>query len=295
MSWDWVSGHIKVVNQFEVIESIKASVAEATQNRLRFVDKSKVEATTLSQTWLSLLTFISYEESDWLTLWTESRRFATWLYRLGKFSGILFHGHDELVGDSAFESWDYTLWDKGNIASWYISNPKFEFQEWGLEALEDVLIPYLVSKGISIHIDSAHSANRYRIILDTIAEISDIFQPDILSLLSQVSPQAPGEVVSEWHTLCVLDAMYEIPHVFKLPFAGPDYNIVDMAVYLDIVRDKISAPQDLYYLDISIPEQQRYNREASWKDAVSQFEPLLLEPLHEDVVHQELAHIFFYQ
>jgi hypothetical protein len=270
MSWDWVAGHVRSKSQNDVIQAVRKLAEVATDGNLRPAEIGNVENTTHNFSPLVFLTVASYQSKGWLTFWNGARRFVSWIFNVGRFSGILFHGNDHLSGNPASESWDYTLWEDGSITDWYISNPEYEFMEWGLEALESIVVPYLRKKEVNIEVGDTTPMNRRTVIQSVIRKTLHVFQPHVASLQKCLDLLVPLDVVDEWHTLSAIDAMYEIPRVFDLPFAGPDYNIVDLAVYLDILRGKISPPHDLYYLNLAIRGAERYERESSWKNAVSE-------------------------
>jgi hypothetical protein len=287
MSWSWAAGYVRGSTQGQVSEAIRNTYEKKTRRRIRLAEEEEYKKAQFSAS--RFFSAISMIRNEWTAFWDHSARLCEWVFKLNGLSGLSMGGFED--------SWEYSIWHNGELLDWFVSNTRFYFNGWSPLSLIKDVYPYFQRKGRSIPEELRDTRDTGRI-QSLIEESSDIFAGDIELLMQFTKPYADRAQVRNVLSMQTRPALYASSEILKVPFAGPAYNIVDIAFFLDMQRGKLSPPQDLHYLDKSIAN--RYDRSSVWKSNVSKFKPLLFElapGLDRGVVERddEMADLFYAQ
>ena len=297
MSWEWFAGHVQDKSQDEVLRAIQACTETLSNRRVLKSSPEFQSKVALSQ--YPLVTIVSPMIDGWVTFWGYSKRWGTWVFQSQGLTGLILSGYADSADsaeDYAGSSWEHSLWEKGHIIDWFVSNPSFEFSAWGLDPLQSHITPYLQSRGLSPNLNGLSSALQRDAILRVVDDNRQLFSgnPDLLAdfVLSAID----NVQVEKWHSMQMLSALECAPSLLAIPLVGPDYNIWDIAAYIDMKRGLLPGPRDLHYLDLKAED--RYERPADWIEVSEKAEPITFTPTEgtsEYDVHLDLGFILYYE
>lgn len=294
MIWEWHGAYVEDVSQAELAAAIKTTMEELSGGLIRAVntiETGRYEFSRAAQ--LLLFMSVSPQVHEWTAFWGAEPRFCSRVFQHQKLSGIQFHGMVRRPGGTdpgKNNSWEWKIWQSGELMAWFISNPKIHFHLWH-HALTEVVVPYLQQR---VGGRDGHCA-RDREVQAFIQQHLHEFKP----LLADIEPYALAGISQEelhaWLGMDTRRALELLPNILRLPFAGPEFYEIDLATCMDLQNGLIQPPQDLRYLYPEAPDRTR--RDEEWVQKVMEFTPILFDlggRDHTETIYIACAELFFY-
>lgn len=288
----WHGAYVQTQSQSEVASAVQGVIEGATDRKLLLmVDPAGVEY-RLAALSLQLLC-VSPQEGEWVAFWGATQRLCSLVFEQKHLSGLLIGGEYEILEQLDHSSyWYYMIWQEGVIVDWFVSRPRYYFKIWSESARKSMIIPYLVRLGAISHADRVKGTGA----LNLVEEHSELFSGDLNAIRSFALSSLSAESIKAWLASSARWALVQIPEILAVPFGGPDYDIVSMAVYHDVRRGVLSpSPQDYPYQDSMVKDAYEWSKSTIRR--VSEFRPMAFQWVNAESGSPRLdqfRHVFYW-
>ena len=274
MSWNWYATYIQAISQSDLRLAIQDTIERVTQNQVRLVDENYYPKRTYGSLYPDLVYFLSPQTKGWTAFWGGGYAISFLVFEAHSLSGLLISGQDELLDVPASsiqgKFWEYVIFEKGKIRDWFVFNPVRAFLACSSALMVKFALPFLRARGrLQMNNDPPKSIDKL------LRENYDLFAQPADAVHDFTQPLVGVEKLNQWHQLQTRPALELLPAVLRLPYVGPRYSLYVIGTYHDLLRGRPQPPQDLHYLDLDIPAENRYERDREWQEQVSDFQPVL--------------------